>query len=284
MEGEGRPVPVRSTAVALLGATSSTKIALIAGRTCDNPGFFRQAIKAGATTSCSRSRARRVAVEAMAREAKAAKVPVYMGFIKNISGYVEGALAAATAPPAPRTSNQAGRATTTREATTRMLRAQRRGHAQEHGHPRDRSPASSGACAPTTLPDVICNAKGGKDSPGCDMRTLGGKTDFASVDITLVNSSGTKVRISADRCSGDGCCATVTDTSNGVVLYSQEMVGGERAKKVAAEAAARDRFSYPYAGRGARQAQGVCAAPPSRARRRRAWRPSRSRASALAGG
>ena len=31
----------------------------------------------------------------MAREAQAANVPVYMGFIKNISGYVEGALAAA---------------------------------------------------------------------------------------------------------------------------------------------------------------------------------------------
>ena len=39
----------------------------------------------------------------------------------------------------------------------------------------------------------------------------------------------------------------VTDTSNGVVLYSQEMVGGERAKKVAAEAAAHpDWFSYLY--------------------------------------
>ena len=110
--------------------------------------------------------------------------------------------------------------------------------------------------------DVICNPKGGQDSPGCDMRTLGGKTDFASVDITLVNSSGTKVRISADRCSGDGCCATVTDTSNGVVLYQQEMVGGERAKKVAAEAAAHpDWFSYLYTqAEEYAKLKGVCAA------------------------
>ena len=79
------------------GATSGTKIALIAGRTCDNPGFFRQAIKAGATHMLLEKPGARLVgeLEAMAREAKAAKVPVYMGFIKNISGYVEGALAAA---------------------------------------------------------------------------------------------------------------------------------------------------------------------------------------------
>ena len=51
--------------------------------------------------------------------------------------------------------------------------------------------------------DVICNAKGGKDSPGCDMRRAGGKTDFAWVDVTLVNEDGHEgAHRRADRCSG----------------------------------------------------------------------------------
>ena len=62
-----------------------------------------------------------------------------------------------------------------------------------------------------------------------------------------VNGSGVKVRVAADRCSGDGCCAIVTDTSNGVVLYEAEMVDGERAEAVAADAAAHPTwFSYLY--------------------------------------
>ena len=71
------------------------------------------------------------------------------------------------------------------------------------------------------------------------------------------------------------CCwgATVTDTSNGVVLYSQEMVGGERAKKVAAEAAAAhpDWFSYLYtqAEEYAKLKERPRRRTPSRARRRR---------------
>ena len=111
--------------------------------------------------------------------------------------------------------------------------------------------------------DVICNPKGGKDSPGCDMRTLGGKTDFASVDITLVNSSSnTKC---ASRSTGARARARLlrdrTDTSNGVVLYQQEMVGGERAKKVAGRSKGAPRLVLllVYAGRGVRQAQGASA-------------------------
>ena len=69
------------------GATEGPKIALIAGRTPDNPKFFRQAIAAGAThILLEKPGAPTVGeLEAMAAEAKAAGVPVYMGFIKNIS-------------------------------------------------------------------------------------------------------------------------------------------------------------------------------------------------------
>ena len=62
------------------------KLALIAGRTVDNPGFFRQALKAGAThILLENPGAPSVAeLEAMAAEAKAANVPVFMGFILSL--------------------------------------------------------------------------------------------------------------------------------------------------------------------------------------------------------
>ena len=232
-------------------ATAGPKIALIAGRTCDNPGFFRQAIKAGAThILLEKPGAPTVGeLEAMAREAKAAKVPVYMGFIKNISGYVEGALAAANGAAGAEAveTKLVSRNDYTEATLQECFERNAEGMLKNMAIHEIALACQFWGMRADNVTDVICNPKGGKDSPGCDMRTLGGKTDFASVDITLVNSSGTKVRISADRCSGDGCCATVTDTSNGVVLYSQEMVGGERAKKVAAEAAAHpDWFSYLY--------------------------------------
>ena len=247
----------------LFSRRSSTKIALIAGRTCDNPGFFRQAIKAGATHIFSRSPARRPSASSRPWPARPRRPRCPSTWASSrTSRVMSRAPSRRRRPPAPRPSRRIRTATTTPRPATRVLRAQRRGHAQEHGHPRDRAACQFWGMRADNVVDVICNPKGGKDSPGCDMRTLGGKTDFASVDITLVNSSGTKVRISADRCSGDGCCATVTDTSNGVVLYQQEMVGGERAKKVAAEAKAHPNwFSYLYTqAEEYAKLKGVCAA------------------------
>jgi len=234
------------------GATSGPKIALIAGRTCDNPGFFRQAIKAGAThILLEKPGAPSVTeLQAMASEAKAANVPVFMGFIKNISAYVEGALAAANGAAGSNSieTKLVSRNDYTRENLGECFERNSEGMLKNMAIHEIALACQFWAMRADNITDVICNKKDGSpDSPGCEMLTLNGKTDFASVDITLVNSSGTKVRVSADRCSGDGCCATVTDTSNNVQLYQQEMVGGERAKKVAADAAAHPEwFSYLY--------------------------------------
>ena len=234
------------------GATSGPKIALIAGRTCDNPGFFRQAIKAGAThILLEKPGAPSVTeLQAMASEAKAANVPVFMGFIKNISAYVEGALAAANGAAGSDSieTKLVSRNDYTRENLGECFERNSEGMLKNMAIHEIALAYQFWAMRADNITDVICNKKDGSpDSPGCEMLTLNGKTDFASVDITLVNSSGTKVRVSADRCSGDGCCATVTDTSNNVQLYQQEMVGGERAKKVAADAAAHPEwFSYLY--------------------------------------
>mmetsp|Transcript_23927 Transcript_23927/g.62385 ORF Transcript_23927/g.62385 Transcript_23927/m.62385 type:complete len:396 (-) Transcript_23927:75-1262(-) len=239
------------------------KVALIAGRTVDNPGFFRQALEAGAThILLEKPGAPSVKeLEAMAAEAKAANVPVFMGFIKNISPYFTEALEVAHNNPGALVT-LTSRNDYAKEDLAECFERNAEGLLKNMAIHEIALACQFWGMRADNVVDVICNPKGGKDSPGCDMRTLGGKTDFASVDITLVNSSGTKVRISADRCSGDGCCATVTDTSNGVVLYQQEMVGGERAKKVAAEAKAHpDWFSYLYTqAEEYAKLKGVCAA------------------------
>ena len=60
---------------------------MIAGRTPDNPTFFREAIAAGAThVLLEKPGAPSVGeLEAMAKIAADKKVPVFMGFIKNIA-------------------------------------------------------------------------------------------------------------------------------------------------------------------------------------------------------
>ena len=76
-------------------APGEPKLALIAGRTVDNPGFFQQALDSGAThILLEKPGAPTVGeLESMAATAEKADVPVFMGFIKNISAYLEGALA-----------------------------------------------------------------------------------------------------------------------------------------------------------------------------------------------
>merc|ERR1719460_2266621 len=166
-----------------------------------------------------------------------------MGFIKNISSYLEGALAAAKAAPAG--------------ADLETLLLSRNDYTRESlGECFSRN--SEGMLKNMLIHELAlaCQFFGMKASnitavephaAGCEMLTLGGFTDFAKVDVTLVNASGTKVRVSADRCSGDGCCAKVTDLKSGKTLYEAEMVDSERAKTVAADAAAHpDWFSYLY--------------------------------------
>merc|ERR1719258_416116 len=158
------------------GATSSTKIALIAGRTCDNPGFFRQAIKAGAThILLEKPGAPSVAeLEAMAREAKAAKVPVYMGFIKNISGYVEGALAAANGAAGAEAveTKLVSRNDYTEATLQECFERNAEGMLKNMAIHEIALACQFWGMRAHNVVDVICNPKGGKDSPGCDMRTL----------------------------------------------------------------------------------------------------------------
>jgi len=209
------------------------RIAVIAGRTPDNPRLFREALAAGAThVLLEKPGAPTVSdLEAMAQLASAKGVPVFMGFIKNISAYVEGALKCEAAASAPC------------EVSLISLNDYTRANLGECF-----SRCSEGLLKNMAIHELALAVQfwGMRASDvvevrlaadGCEFATLGGLTDLVKVDMTLVASSGKTLRIVADRCATNGCCAVVRDLASGAVLYNEDMCGGPRQAACAARQA-----------------------------------------------
>ncbi|KAJ8610712.1 hypothetical protein CTAYLR_005682 [Chrysophaeum taylorii] len=204
------------------GDDSSPKIALIAGRTADNPKLFRAAIDGGAThILLEKPGAPSVAeLEAMASFAEERKVPVYMGFIKNIAEYVSKALSYATHDDLVTfVSLNDYTDATLGECFERNSEGMLKNMAIHEL-----------ALAATYFGMRSDNLVRVDDVTG-DLRTIGDYTDFASVEFTLINKEGARVRIRADRCGGDGCSALVT-APDGSLIIKTDMVDDARALEV----------------------------------------------------
>lgn len=199
------------------------RVALIAGRTVDNPKLFRDAIEAGAThILLEKPGAPSVAeLEAMAAFAEERSVPVYMGFIKNIAAYVETALAASE--PGSLVVFESLNAYTESELGECFAR-------NSEGMLKNMA-IHELALAVTYFGCRADNIARVKDVEG-DLRTVGEFTDFKNVAFTLETEEGKAVRIQADRCGGDGCSASVLDPE-GTVLARFDMVDAARADAVA---------------------------------------------------
>eukprot|EP00629_Pelagomonadales_sp_RCC1024_P012041 CAMPEP_0119261510 /NCGR_PEP_ID=MMETSP1329-20130426/1552_1 /TAXON_ID=114041 /ORGANISM="Genus nov. species nov., Strain RCC1024" /LENGTH=386 /DNA_ID=CAMNT_0007261075 /DNA_START=116 /DNA_END=1276 /DNA_ORIENTATION=- len=211
------------------GAPPGPRVALVAGRTADNPGLVREAIGAGAThVLLEKPGAPTVAeLEALAADAEAAGVPVFMGFIKNIAGYFVEALACHRANPGSvvtLTSLNDYSEETLAECFERNAEGMLKNMAIHEL-----------ALAATFFGMTADTVTGVEDVAG-DLRTLGGFTDFARLDFTLVNAAGGRLRIVADRCGGDGCSAAVAGADGGPLL-ARDMVDAARAAAVAARQA-----------------------------------------------
>ena len=134
----------------------------------------------------------------MAALAKEKGVPVFMGFIKNISDYVEGALAAAAKAPkgADVETLLVSRNDYTKDNLGECFSRNSEGMLKNMAIHEIALACQFWGMRSTNVTDVQLNAE------GCEMLTLGGFTDFSKIDFTLVNDQGTKVRISSDRCAG----------------------------------------------------------------------------------
>ena len=211
-------------------APGEPKLALIAGRTVDNPGFFQQALDSGAThILLEKPGAPTVGeLESMAATAEKADVPVFMGFIKNIAPYFTQALDAYGKHP--------GSLVTltslndyTEESLGECFERNAEGMLKNMAIHELALAATFFGMIADSIADVAV------DAGNCDCRTIGSYTDFAKIDFTLTNKAGGKLRIVADRCGGDGCFASVADGSK--VVFEAEMVDADRAARVAARQA-----------------------------------------------
>lgn len=201
------------------------RIALIAGRTSDNPKLFRAAIEAGAThILLEKPGAPTVTeLEAMANFAAERSVPVYMGFIKNIAQYVATALETAQRTPGSLITFESLNAYSEEELGECFAR-------NSEGILKNMA-IHELALAATYFDMRADNIAAVRDVKG-DVRTIGEFTDFKSVAFTLENDSGRLVRIHVDRCGGDGCSATVVGL-DGSVIKTAEMIDEKRAAAVA---------------------------------------------------
>jgi len=208
------------------------KVALIAGRTVDNPSLFRAALKAGAThILLEKPGAPTVTeLEAMAKEADEKGVPVFMGFIKNIASYFEEALKVVEANDGNKCT-LISRNDYTKDTLSECFARNSEGLLKNMAiHELALAAQFFGMRADNITAVTLENPD------NCECLTLDGRTDFSKIDFTLTNSEGKVVRVYADRCAGDGCCAKVHD-AKGTELFSKELVDAASVERVKARAA-----------------------------------------------
>lgn len=212
-------------------STSPVKIALIAGRTSDNPKLFRAAINAGAThVLLEKPGAPTVdELEAMAQE----PVPVYMGFIKNLAPYVSGALAV-------RDANE--RSVVTLESRNNYTRDTLGECFARNSEGLLKNMAIHELALAVQFFGVTTASLESVQVHGGECLTIGDYTDLSRVDFTLKTATS-QVRIKVDRCSGDGSCATVVLDDK--ELYNAELVDDAKTQRVQKRIAEHpDWFSY----------------------------------------
>ena len=212
-------------------APGEPKLALIAGRTVDNPGFFQQALDSGAThILLEKPGAPTVGeLESMAATAEKADVPVFMGFIKNIAPYFTQALAAYGKHP--------GSLVTltslndyTEESLGECFERNAEGMLKNMAIHELALLVSFYGVTVETIESVSA------DKSFSSVQTLPGPsgelfTDFDKIKFTITTTEGSTVSVAADRCGGSTTYATVTDDS-GSEIFRYEMPDSDDEKVV----------------------------------------------------
>jgi len=203
---------------------SAKRLALISGRTVDNPRLMTEAIAAGCTTIyLEKPGAPSVAeLEAMKKEAEKENVTVLMGYNKNVCKYVS----------------------KTREFASKVDD----GHVTFVSNNTYKPTAESlGECFERNAEGMLKNMAIHElallvsfydvtvdniesvvaDKDFSSMQTLAGPsgkewTDFDKIKFTIKTKTGKSVTVQADRCGGDVSYATVTN-SNGEELFRYNM-------------------------------------------------------------
>mmetsp|Transcript_40840 Transcript_40840/g.55613 ORF Transcript_40840/g.55613 Transcript_40840/m.55613 type:complete len:383 (-) Transcript_40840:326-1474(-) len=217
--------------VADLPPATGPRMALIAGRTADNPRLLRECIDVGGCSHLilEKPGAPTVAeLEDMAAYARDKGCGVFMGYNKNIASYVAKARAFEGANPG---------------ATTKFttLNAYKREELEECFERNAEGLFKNMAIHELALAvtyygvraDNIVEISANTDNSEC--LTLGGRTDFSKAEFTVKTSEGKSVTIFADRCGGNESVAEVS--VGGEVLFTSKMPDEELSAVVAKRSA-----------------------------------------------
>jgi len=191
------------------------RMALIAGRTADNPKLLRDVIEAGCTkVMLEKPGATTVAdLVDMSAYAKEKGVDVYMGYNKNIASYITKAREVEAK---------------TEGAKTKLvtLNAYERDELEECFTRNSEGLLKNMAIHELALAATFYGMRASNvetvevNKENSECLTLGGFTDFVKVEFTMTTTEGTSVTIFADRCGGAEAMAIVSDSTGKEVFTS----------------------------------------------------------------
>jgi len=203
-----------ATSLEDLPPPAAPRLALISGRTADNPKLLSESIKAG--SKCiylEKPGAPTVTeLEAMKKEADDADVEVLMGYNKNVCKYVRNTREfAATVPGSHVTFVSNNAYENTPESLGECFERNAEGMLKNM--------AIHELALLVSIYDVTVDniAEVTADKEFSSLQTLKGPsgtdfTDFDKIKFTIKTKTGNQVSVSADRCGGTDSFATVTDT------------------------------------------------------------------------
>ena len=233
-EWAGKGVGFHAALEDVPAASGRPRLAIIAGRTADNPRLLREVIeqcgvggvmleKPGAPTVAE--------LEEMSAYAKSKGVGVYMGFNKNIARYVRQAREAEAAAGAGASTKFVSLNAYKPDELEECFERNAEGMLKNMAIHELALAATFYGVTADSIADVSV------DAANSESLTLGDFTDFSKVDFTITTNAGKKVSIFADRCGGNGCEAVVRD-ADGNEVFKSTLPDAEIAAEMAANEAA----------------------------------------------
>jgi predicted dehydrogenase len=209
------------------------RLALISGRTADNPHLLEESIATGCTAIYLEKPGAPTVTElqAMANIAKEANVPVLMGYNKNVCKYVTKTREFAASVPGSQTTFVSNNAyANTPESLGECFERNAEGMLKNMAIHELALLVSFYDVTVENIAAVVAD----KEFSSC--QTLAGPsgkmfTDFDKIKFTIETKTGTSVSVQADRCGGTDSFAFVTDES-GKELFRYYMPDEEDKLKV----------------------------------------------------
>jgi len=223
---------------------TTPRVALISGRTADNPALLTSSIAAGCRTIyLEKPGAPTVAeLQAMKHEAEANNVSVLMGYNKNVCKYVSKVRDFATQNPGLVTFVSNNAYENTKESLGECFERNSEGMLKNMAIHELALLVSFYDVTVENIESVVA------DKDYSSVQTLPGPsgkefTDFDKIKFTITTKSGKQVSVAADRCGGSDSYATVTQNGKEIFRYSMP---DEEDKKMVAAIEARFPNAMPY--------------------------------------